>query len=301
MKSPASEAYMPSSRRAQKKSNSARNPWTPREDAQLLELMTKYGQSWAMIASCLSGRTGKQVRDRFLNKLRPGVRCGDWSNAEDELVVRLMKQVGHRWSFIATHLPGRTEVQVKNRFYSHIKKRIQPDGAFCQSLSISSSNATSSLASSETLSNSAASPSQDPLSYDYSQDYEFDIPTENVSSEQNITYNTVSQASTESSRVDPADMISYEFPISEFCRQFSQPNLFKMTSFQLFHEVAHQAPQRTSESQEADSFLFQEQTEKRNASSLELEAERLSELTRRKALLERALAQTMQELNVAKH
>jgi hypothetical protein len=36
----------------------------------------------------------------------------------------LCKQIGHKWSRIATFLPGRTEGQVKNRFYSHIKKRM---------------------------------------------------------------------------------------------------------------------------------------------------------------------------------
>jgi hypothetical protein len=110
--------------------NKARNPWTPKEDQKLIELMKKYGQSWAMISSLMDGRTGKQVRDRFLNKLRPNIRCGDWSQREDEILVSLCKELGNRWSLIATHLPGRTEAQVKNRFYSSIKKRMQNDGTF---------------------------------------------------------------------------------------------------------------------------------------------------------------------------
>jgi hypothetical protein len=110
--------------------NKARNPWTPKEDQKLMELMKKYGQSWAMISSLMDGRTGKQVRDRFLNKLRPNIRCGDWSQREDEILVSLCKELGNRWSLIATHLPGRTEAQVKNRFYSSIKKRMQNDGTF---------------------------------------------------------------------------------------------------------------------------------------------------------------------------
>jgi len=108
-----------------RRNKKARNPWTPKEDQKLMELMKKYGQSWAMISSLMDGRTGKQVRDRFLNKLRPNIKCGDWAQHEDELLVRLCKEIGNRWSLIATHLPGRTEGQVKNRYYSHIKKCVK--------------------------------------------------------------------------------------------------------------------------------------------------------------------------------
>jgi hypothetical protein len=115
-----------------KKHNKARNPWTPKEDAKLVELMKKHGQSWAMISAAMEGRSGKQIRDRFLNKLRPNIKCGDWRNDEDELLIKLLSEVGNRWSLIATHLPGRTEGQVKNRYYSSIKKRIESNGTLSQ-------------------------------------------------------------------------------------------------------------------------------------------------------------------------
>jgi hypothetical protein len=100
-------------------------------------------------------------------------------------------------------------------------------------------------------------------------------------------------------------MISYEFPISEFCRQFSQPSLFKTASFQFFGQETpanFHASQQASAAHDVDFYLFQEQqqNERRNVSSLELEAEKLSELTKRKAMLERALAQTLHELNGSK-
>jgi hypothetical protein len=110
-----------------------RNPWQPEEDDQVIELVAKYGQSWALIASLMKDRSGKQIRDRYLNKLKPDINKGEWSQAEDELLMSLCRQIGHKWSKIATYLPGRTEGQVKNRFYSHIKKRMgkwtgSPDG-----------------------------------------------------------------------------------------------------------------------------------------------------------------------------
>jgi hypothetical protein len=112
---------------AETKNRNKRRPWQPHEDAKVLEMVGKYGQSWALISSMLEGRTGKQVRDRFLNKLRPNIKKGDWSQAEDQLLLSIYYQIGHKWSKIATYLPGRTEGQVKNRFYSHIKKKILKD------------------------------------------------------------------------------------------------------------------------------------------------------------------------------
>ncbi len=101
-----------------------RNPWQPEEDEQVMELVVKYGQSWALIASLMKDRSGKQIRDRYLNKLKPDINKAEWTQKEDELVMSLCKEMGHKWSRIATFLPGRTEGQVKNRFYSHIKKRM---------------------------------------------------------------------------------------------------------------------------------------------------------------------------------
>ena len=103
-----------------------RQPWQPYEDEQVIELVSKHGQSWALISSMMECRSGKQIRDRYLNKLRPDIKNDEWNNEEDQLLISLYHQLGRKWSKIATYLPGRTEGQVKNRFYSHISKRILP-------------------------------------------------------------------------------------------------------------------------------------------------------------------------------
>jgi len=103
--------------------NRRRNPWSAQEDAKLLELMQKHGQCWAIISSSLPGRTGKQVRDRYVNNLAPGIECGNWTPEEDDLIERLRNEKGNRWSYIASYLPGRSEAQVKNRYYSFILKK----------------------------------------------------------------------------------------------------------------------------------------------------------------------------------
>lgn len=54
--------------------NRARSKWTPEEDRKVLELVEKYGRNWGSIAQDLkTGQTGKQVRERWKNQLRPGI------------------------------------------------------------------------------------------------------------------------------------------------------------------------------------------------------------------------------------
>ena len=54
--------------------NRARSKWTAEEDRKVLELVEKYGRNWGSIAQDLrTGRTGKQVRERWKNQLRSGI------------------------------------------------------------------------------------------------------------------------------------------------------------------------------------------------------------------------------------
>jgi hypothetical protein len=308
-----------------KRSKRARNPWTPREDAKLMELMKKYGQSWAMISSCLEGRTGKQVRDRYLNKLRPNIKCGDWKPEEDDLVVTLLKQVGNRWSLIATHLPGRTEGQVKNRYYSHLKKRIQSNGVLSQTSFSSPRN------SSEASSFASSPVAKEDAAFDFKQEFDFNVSNgcvmnfadtnmaqapayvvtkgayfvQEPSYSDQSTTQSPSLASQSPLRVvpnDPTDVISYDAPMSAFCRQFSQPAFFNMASIEtesqvdeMINNVAnyfHNTPQ-VHVASNVDSFFAESlQGEEENFS----EDHRLSQLSKRKAYLELALAKTLKEL-----
>jgi hypothetical protein len=318
------------SKKSSHKRNSkrARNPWTPREDAKLVELMKKYGQSWAMISSCLEGRTGKQVRDRYLNKLRPNIKLGDWKPEEDDLIVSLLKQVGNRWSLIATHLPGRTEGQVKNRFYSHLKKRLGSNSQFSFTSSRNTSDVSSSFAN---------SPAGDEGVFDFAQEFDFNVanngcvvnmtetPAQQVQpqmvakgayfipeatySDQSTTQSP-SLASHSPVRVvpaDPTDVISYDAPISTFCRQFSQPSFFNFTTIENENQVDEminnvatyfQNPQQVHVAANVDSFFAEstQQNEEFNFSSVEMNNDRLSQLSKRKAYLELALAKTLKEL-----
>ena len=50
--------------------------------------------------------------------MRPGINCGAWTEEEDAALVAAHRELGNRWSQIADALPGRTESNVKNRWYA---------------------------------------------------------------------------------------------------------------------------------------------------------------------------------------
>jgi len=108
------------------KHKNKRRPWLPHEDSKVKKLVEKYGERWRLISSMMEGRTEKQIRERYLNRLKPNIKKTKWTESEDRLILALYYQLGPKWSEIATYLAGRTEGQVKNRFHSHVKVKMIP-------------------------------------------------------------------------------------------------------------------------------------------------------------------------------
>lgn len=105
-----------------KPARNKRRGWSQSEDAELLRLIDIHGKKWTEVARLMKGRNGKQVRDRYVNVLMPNIKKKNWTIAEDQLIVSLYAEFGPKWTKIAEHLDGRPEVQVKNRFYTCLKK-----------------------------------------------------------------------------------------------------------------------------------------------------------------------------------
>ena len=94
------------------------------EDNKLLSLYEKYGKNWAAISKEMPHRTGKQIRDRFLNSLDSKFQRGKFTEEEDQTIIKYYKIYGNSWAKIAKKLKTRTGDMVKNRFYSSLKKSI---------------------------------------------------------------------------------------------------------------------------------------------------------------------------------
>jgi hypothetical protein len=49
------------------------------------------------------------------------VRTGPWETSEDELLITKINELGRAWSSLARFFSGRSENDIKNRWYSHLK------------------------------------------------------------------------------------------------------------------------------------------------------------------------------------
>ncbi|EOY27239.1 SANT/Myb domain - like 10 [Theobroma cacao] len=100
--------------------------WTAEEDRKLAEVIAVHGaKRWKIIAIKAGlNRCGKSCRLRWMNYLRPNIKRGNISDQEEDLILRLHKLLGNRWSLIAGRLPGRTDNEIKNYWNSHLSKKI---------------------------------------------------------------------------------------------------------------------------------------------------------------------------------
>lgn len=53
--------------------------WTEEEDREVLMLVKKGGKNWNTISKVLKTKNGKQIRERYINKLDPGINRGEWT------------------------------------------------------------------------------------------------------------------------------------------------------------------------------------------------------------------------------
>lgn len=63
-----------------------------------------------------------------MNYLRPGIKRGNISPDEEDLIIRLHSLLGNRWSLIAGRLPGRTDNEIKNHWNTHLLKKLNNAG-----------------------------------------------------------------------------------------------------------------------------------------------------------------------------
>ncbi|KAK2990276.1 hypothetical protein RJ640_014728, partial [Escallonia rubra] len=103
-----------------------RGRWTAEEDEKLMQYIQANGEgSWRSLpnnAGLL--RCGKSCRLRWINYLKADLKRGNFTEEEDETIVNLHTSMGNRWSLIASHLPGRTDNEIKNYWNSHLRRKI---------------------------------------------------------------------------------------------------------------------------------------------------------------------------------
>uniref|UniRef100_A0A6N2M1Y4 Uncharacterized protein n=1 Tax=Salix viminalis TaxID=40686 RepID=A0A6N2M1Y4_SALVM len=96
-----------------------KGPWKPEEDELLANYIKKEASWTAMCKSC---------RLRWMNYLRPSVKRGHIAPDEEDLILRLHRLLGNRWSLIAGRIPGRTDNEIKNYWNTSLSKKLISQG-----------------------------------------------------------------------------------------------------------------------------------------------------------------------------
>ncbi|OHS96869.1 hypothetical protein TRFO_09786 [Tritrichomonas foetus] len=115
-----------------KPKTTTRKPFTVEEDALLMDVVNKVREeikdskegkeiSWEVVSNRMGVRSARQCRERYLNYLSPDIRTDPWTDSEDRLLIQKMNDLGRCWSTICQFFNGRSESDVKNRWYSHLR------------------------------------------------------------------------------------------------------------------------------------------------------------------------------------
>ncbi|KAK6927234.1 SANT/Myb domain, partial [Dillenia turbinata] len=99
--------------------------WTAIEDKILTDYIKVHGEGkWGEVPKKAGlKRCGKSCRLRWLNYLRPDIKRGNITPDEEDLIIRLHRLLGNRWSLIAGRLPGRTDNEIKNYWNTNLAKK----------------------------------------------------------------------------------------------------------------------------------------------------------------------------------
>nr|CAJ42202.1 transcription factor MYB31 [Zea mays] len=112
------------------KAHTNKGAWTKEEDERLVAHIRAHGEGcWRSLPKAAGLlRCGKSCRLRWINYLRPDLKRGNFTEEEDELIVKLHSVLGNKWSLIAGRLPGRTDNEIKNYWNTHIRRKLLSRG-----------------------------------------------------------------------------------------------------------------------------------------------------------------------------
>jgi hypothetical protein len=97
--------------------------WTREEDQQILRLISKHGKKWSKLGEEMKSRSGKQIRDRYINMLDEKLNTSKFTLDEDIRLLDLQREYGNKWSFFTQFFKNRNPDKLKNRFNSSIRRK----------------------------------------------------------------------------------------------------------------------------------------------------------------------------------
>ncbi|XP_014500543.1 transcription factor MYB114 [Vigna radiata var. radiata] len=114
--------------------------WSSDEDEILLNYVQLTGEgNWTDLPQRAGlKRCGESCKHRWLNYLKQTIPGDNFSWDEQELIIKLHKLLGNRWSMIAGRLPGRSEDEIKKYWNTYLSKKVEEKKNVRRSSSMSS-------------------------------------------------------------------------------------------------------------------------------------------------------------------
>jgi hypothetical protein len=100
--------------------------FSPAEDAALKQLVEENGTNdWAKIASQMRARDSRQCKERWYHYLMPELVKLPWAQADDILLECKVAEQGRKWKMFESSFPGRTDIDIKNRYNVLARRRLR--------------------------------------------------------------------------------------------------------------------------------------------------------------------------------
>ena len=75
-----------------------------------------------IVPNCPNAEYWREVISEICEEEEELINEGPFSKEEDQIIINSYIKLGAKWSLIAKKLKGRTSIQVKDRYISHLRK-----------------------------------------------------------------------------------------------------------------------------------------------------------------------------------
>ena len=100
-----------------------RGRWSTYEDEKVRSWVQINGPlKWSECARTVTGRSGKQCRERWMNTLNPNIKKSEWDIKEQLLLFKELSMKLSSWASISKKIKGRTENRIKNFVQASFRK-----------------------------------------------------------------------------------------------------------------------------------------------------------------------------------